>query len=330
MVGTCSANNTRRRIVMSKINWSKKATSTVVKEDMKKYITPGEKSKLEYPAPPKQKVLETMTKGEEGDLQFKPKKASDTFSFKEKDVITPGEKGKLEHGKRVKWPTEGDVKSQDISSIAKPYMSKGEPGDIQKAKSFSSGDGANSDTMKFEDNKYRMAWDKAKPIQKQFSKKSHELSDWMDELRERGYDRRARRAFRYAWITASKEGKDPVKVASAALENYEATDTMEDSGSAYLPEVVGFVLTSFLKFAKECPKCLNQLLETVDTYQYYPAMDELNKKDELKTSEAKKVSAASIEELEKQRDEMQKQLAEIQKQIAEAAQKIAEGQPPVA
>lgn len=316
---------------MHKINWSKKATSTVVKEDMKKYITPGDKSKLEYPVPPKQKVLETMTKGDEGDLQFKNKKASETFSFKEKDVITPGEKEKLEYGKSVKWPTEGDVRSQDISSISKNYVSKGEPGDIQKAKSFSSGDNSNSDTIKFEDKKYRMSWEKAKPIQKQFSKKSHELSDWMDELRERGYDRRARRAFRYAWITAAKEGKDPVKVATAALENYEATDSGEDSGSVYLPEVVGFVLTSFLKFAKECPKCLHQLLEAVDTYQYYPAIDELNKKDELKTSEAKTVSAASsVEELEKKRDELQKQLAEIQKQLAEAAQKAVEGQPPVA
>lgn len=240
------------------LSWDKKSNVTTEKIDMKKYITPGEVSKLEYPKAPKQKVLDTMTKGEEGDLEYPTtvKKATEEFTYNQKEVITPGEKGKLQFPSgETKMPTDGDVKVQDVSKIAKPYMAKGEPGKIEKAKPFKGGDSA--DEIKFEEKKYRLQYDKASPQEKQFSKKS---------------------------------GQETLPLA----------------------DVVGFTLVSFIKWAQECPTCMKQLMDSMETYQYYPAVDAVAKK-----------SAANLQDLEMHKAELQKQLAEVTKQIADANQQQA-------
>jgi uncharacterized protein (UPF0147 family) len=142
-----------------------------VKIDTEKYMTPGEVEKLQYPKPPKPSKSEYISEPEmKSDLEYPTKKmATEEFKFKIDEVITPGEVEKLVFDKPVKFPDEGDVKVTVDTKLPKNYKPEGEKGGIQKPKEFSVGESQPAE--KIDISKYFLSFEKAKPFQKQFSKK---------------------------------------------------------------------------------------------------------------------------------------------------------------
>jgi uncharacterized protein (UPF0147 family) len=216
---------------------------TKVKIDTEKYITPGEVEELQYPKPPKPGKSEYISEpAMKSDLQYPTKKmAIEEFRFKLEDVMDPGTKEKLVFDKKVSFPDEGDVKITTDTKLPGKYMSKGESGDIQKAKEFKIDE--SQPTEKIDISKYYLEFERAKPFQKQFSLDRETL--FQEEVLEK-----------------------PTRYYDRGLGETRSIKKKSNVPEVALPDVIGYTVLSLLKFAKEEPEQFERLVGSIETSQF--------------------------------------------------------------
>lgn len=324
-----------------KLQWEKQSTAVKVEKlNQTQFKNPGAVEKLQYPKPGKPQSADNITPGKPGKLEYPSKKmATDTMTMP-KDVLPQGKVEKLQYNQTAKFP-KIDVSPKDESKLAVPYQAKGvEKGDIKKSPKQNFQGDSIIKPENIQTNKYWLDFDKVKPMQKQFSlAKDASYEDWMDELHDRGFNRMARRKFSHIWKSALSAGKDEETAARAAIESLpaeaveSATGVQGDAKSGQLSakssvislsDAIGYTLVSFMKMAKECPTCMKQLVDSVNTYQYYPAIDELKKPEkegaEIQQSGKKTTAAAPemVRSLEDQVKAKKEELATLEKQLADS------------
>lgn len=328
-------------------------SSTKVKIDTEKYITPGEVEKLQYPKPPKPSKSEYISEPEmKSDLQYPTKKmAVEEFKFRLEDVMEPGTREKLVFDKKVSFPSEGDVKVTTDTKLPEKYMSKGESGDIQKAKEFKVDEAQPAE--KVDINKYFLSFEKTKPFQKQFSKVSEKSTKYHGPIKKRSSipEVALPDVIGYTVLSLLKFAKEEPaqfeKLASVVeTSQFLTPEEVSIRKEATLQKMAGRTLEEWLKVLKEkkVPRRVRRQFKHIwesalergesEEYAARAAIDILPKKalekpteyhGKGKTGPIKKGGLdEDIQEKQKQITELQEKMADLQKELADLQAKKAE------